>query len=92
MYHDPWYGTTTISMQQSGTLWMRFDRTPRMEAPLDPVGGDTFKATWTDTGIEPAYVKFDTTAGKIAKLEMWPVSPLADFSFDYRDLHFSAVH
>jgi hypothetical protein len=19
---------------------------------------------------------------------MWPVSPLADFSFDYRDLHF----
>jgi hypothetical protein len=38
-------------------------------------------------------VKFDVAAGKIEKIEMWPVSPLADFSFDYRDLHFApAAH
>lgn len=35
--------------------------------------------------IEPAYVKFDVAGGKIGKVEMWPVSPLADFTFDYRD-------
>ena len=42
--------------------------------------------------IEPAYVKFDMVAGMIAKLEMWTVSPLADFSFDYQDLHFAPAH
>jgi hypothetical protein len=46
------------------------------------------RPAWTDKTIEAAYVKFDVAGGKIEKIEMWPVSPLADFSFDYRDLHF----
>ena len=33
--------------------------------------------------------EIDVASGKIEKIEMWPVSPLADFSFDYRDLHFT---
>jgi hypothetical protein len=41
--------------------------------------------------IEAAYVKFDIASGRIGTIEMWPVSPLADFSFDYRDLHFVPV-
>jgi len=36
-------------------------------------------------------VKFDIASGRIGTIEMWPVSPLADFSFDYRDLHFVPV-
>jgi CubicO group peptidase (beta-lactamase class C family) len=87
VYSDPWYGTTTIS-HRDGKLWMNFDKTPDMEAPLVHVADDTFKANWTDKTIEAAYVKFDVASGKIEKIEMWPVSPLADFSFDYRDLHF----
>ena len=59
-----------------------------MEGPLVHVADDTFKVAWTDKTIEAAYVKFDVAAGKISKLEMRPVSPLADFSFDYQDLHF----
>jgi CubicO group peptidase (beta-lactamase class C family) len=86
-YSDPWYGTTTI-WERAGKLWMTFDETPDMEAPLVHVADDTFKAAWTDKTIEAAYVKFDVASGKIEKIEMWPVSPLADFSFDYRDLHF----
>ena len=88
VYSDPWYGTTTIS-QRDGKLWMNFDKTPDMEAPLVHVADDTFRAAWTDKTIEAAYVKFDVASGKIEKIEMWPVSPLADFSFDYRDLHFT---
>ncbi len=92
LYSDPWYGTATITSRNGG-LWMRFDKTPDMEAPLVHVADDTFKAAWTDKTIEAAYVKFDVAAGKIEKIEMWPVSPLADFSFDYRDLHFApAAH
>src|ERR1700733_10845228 len=87
VYSDPWYGTATIS-QRDGKLWMNFDKTPDMEAPLVHVADDTFKVAWTDKTIEAAYVKFDVSSGKIEKIEMWPVSPLADFSFDYRDLHF----
>jgi len=70
---------------------MTFDKTPDMEAPLVHVADDTFKASWTDKTIEAAYVKFDVASGKIGKIDMWPVSPLADFSFDYRDLHFVPV-
>ncbi len=68
---------------------MKFDKTPRMEGPLVHVADDTFKVVWDDHMVEPAYVKFDVAGGKIAKLEMKPVSPLADFSFDYQDLHFT---
>ncbi len=88
VYRDPWYGTTTISTRPDGKLWMRFDETPRMEGPLTHVADDTFQIDWTDETIEAAYVKFDVTSGKIAAIEMRPVSPLADFSFDYQDLHF----
>ncbi|HEY8949386.1 MAG TPA: serine hydrolase [Rhizomicrobium sp.] len=89
VYRDPWYGTTTISTRDGGKLWMKFDQTPRMEGPLTHVADDTFKVVWDDHMVEPAYVRFDVKSGKIAKLEMKPVSPLADFSFDYQDLHFA---
>jgi hypothetical protein len=94
VYSDPWYGTTTISRHPDGTLWMSFDKTPRMEGPLTHVADDTFKVVWGDRIVEPAYVKFDVASGKIQRLEMRPVSPLADFSFDYQDLHFvpAATH
>ncbi|HEX3431879.1 MAG TPA: serine hydrolase [Rhizomicrobium sp.] len=91
VYRDAWYGTATVS-ERGGKLWLKFDRTPGMEGPLEHTAGDTFKAVWTDKTIEDAYMKFDVTGGKVAKVEMWPVSPLADFSFDYRDLHFVPVH
>jgi len=91
VYQDPWYGTTTVSGRGIGKLWMTFDKTPRMEGALVHMADDTFKVVWTDPMIEPAYVKFDVAKGKIADIKMWPVSPLADFSFDYRDLHFTLV-
>lgn len=87
-YNDPWYGTATVSVR-GGKLWMKFDRTPRMEGPLIHVADDTFKVVWDDHMVEPAYVKFAVAGGKIQKIEMKPVSPLADFSFDYQDLHFT---
>lgn len=88
VYADPWYGTATVSSREGGKLWLRFDRTPGMEAPLTHVADDTYRADWTDKTIEAAYVQFDGKAGKVSSVAMRPVSPLADFSFDYRDLHF----
>lgn len=89
VYRDPWYGTTTVSKQADGSLRIRFDRTPHMEGPLLHVADDTFEAAWTDKSIERAYVTFAVKDGRVGAIAMRPVSPLADFSFDYKDLHFA---
>lgn len=87
-YADPWYGTMTVSARKSGQLRIRFDLTPGMEGSLQHVADDTFRAHWMDRGIEDAYVTFAVEGGRIRSIAMKPVSPLADFSFDYQDLHF----
>lgn len=87
-YADPWYGTMTVSMRPGNELWVVFDRTPNMDGPLEHVADDTFRAHWTERGIEDAYVTFKVENGRIGSIAMKPVSPLADFSFDYQDLHF----
>jgi CubicO group peptidase (beta-lactamase class C family) len=87
-YADPWYGTMTVTKRPGHELWINFDRTPNMDGPLEHVADDTFRAHWTDRGIEDAYVTFKVANGRIRSIAMRPVSPLADFSFDYQDLHF----
>ena len=52
---------------------------------------DTFIARFTDQTIEPAYISFGIDQdGHVAGVTMKPVSPLADFSYDYQDLNFVA--
>ncbi len=88
VYRDPWYGTMTISNDQ-GKLRIRFDRSPGMEGALEHAQYDTFRTRWSDRDIEDAYLSFDLDpAGKIVAVRMKAVSPTADFSFDYQDLHF----
>jgi len=89
VYSDPWYGTVTVKDRGQGKLWITFDRTPGMEGPLEHVADDTFRTRFTDRSIEDAYMTFTTSDGRVAKAKMRPVSPLADFSFDYVDLDFS---
>ncbi|MEO5629428.1 MAG: serine hydrolase [Thermomonas sp.] len=85
-YADPWYGPINIG-QDKGRLRIDFTRTPNMEATLTYWQYDTFVANWDDKGIEPAYVSFALDgSGKVSQINMKPVSPLADFSFDFQDL------
>jgi CubicO group peptidase (beta-lactamase class C family) len=87
-YEDPWYGSMTIADRGQGKLWISFDRTPGMEGALEPVSDDKFRTRWTDKGIEDAYVDFAVQNGAIKGATTKAISPLADFSFDYQDLHF----
>jgi CubicO group peptidase (beta-lactamase class C family) len=87
-YADPWYGSMTVTARPGNKLWINFDRTPNMNGSLGHVADDTFRAHWTERGIEDAYVTFKVDNGHITSIAMKPVSPLADFSFDYQDLHF----
>ncbi len=90
-YADPWYGNVEIT-QASGTLRIDFKSTPRMGGPLVHWQYDTFITRFDDKTIEPAYVTFGLDAdGKVERITMKPVSPIADFSYDYQDLSFRPV-
>ncbi|MCR6663627.1 MAG: serine hydrolase [Luteimonas sp.] len=87
-YVDAWYGPITITAQGSG-LRIDFRQTPNMVGTLTHWQYDTFRADWDDASIEPAYVTFALDAeGKVARITMKAVSPVADFSYDYHDLSF----
>jgi hypothetical protein len=86
-YEDAWYGRVEVRPSAHGGLNMNFTLTPGMSGELTHWQYDTFRITWRDRIIEPAYVTFALDAeGKVDRISMRPVSPLADFSFDYQDL------
>jgi hypothetical protein len=88
-YNDPWYGTIKLR-EDKGQLTIDFPHSPGMTAILDHWQYDTFRTRFADKSFEPAYVTFNLdAAGKIARITMKAVSPLADFSWDYQDLLFT---
>ena len=90
-YSDPWYGT--IQVRRSGqALAIHFPHSSGMDSVLVHHQYDTFRAQPALRWIEPAYVTFSIdSGGKVDRVRMKPVSPLADFSFDYQDLDFAPV-
>lgn len=90
-YADVWYGTLKVGQDAKG-LAVDFTTTPGMTGHLSHYQYETFVATFDDPGIEPAYLTFQLDAqGKVQHITAAPVSPTADFSFDYRDLDFTPV-
>ncbi|HEY4147181.1 serine hydrolase [Pinirhizobacter sp.] len=98
VYRDPWYGTATIGQgkNSAGALTISFDRTPGLHGKLEHVQFDTFRTHWTMPDVEDAYVTFALNPdGSIDQMSMKAISPIADFSWDYQDLHFipdAAMH
>jgi CubicO group peptidase (beta-lactamase class C family) len=91
-YSDPWYGNIEITTSD-GRLRVDFKSTPHMTATLEHWQYDTFITRFDDKTIEPAYVTFNLDAdGRIDRITMKAVSPLADFSWDYQDLRFTPAH
>ena len=88
-YSDPWYGTINVRKTDSG-LTITFPHSTGMSGPLTHHQYDAFKTNPSLKWIEPAYVTFSLDSdGKVDRVTMKPVSPAADFSFDYQDLLFS---
>jgi CubicO group peptidase (beta-lactamase class C family) len=88
-YADPWYGNIEVGAQD-GKLTIDFKSTPHMGGTLEHWQYDTFVTRFDDKTIEPAYVTFSLNAdGKVDRVTMKAVSPLADFSYDYQDLLFT---
>lgn len=88
-YTDPWYGDIEVAATPAG-LSIDFKSTPRMNGKLEHWQYDTFVTRLDDQTIEPAYVTFALDPdGKVERVTMKAVSPIADFSWDYRDLNFT---
>jgi len=63
-----------------------------MGGKLEHFQYDSFLTRFEDRTIEPAYVTFGLDAeGRVERVTMKPASPIADFSYDYRDLLFTPV-
>jgi CubicO group peptidase (beta-lactamase class C family) len=90
-YTDQLYGDATITME-SGRPVLRFLPARAFVGDLEHWQYDTFVAHWRTPSLPDAYVTFSLTPhGAIESMKMAPVSPLADFSFDYQDLLFTPV-
>lgn len=88
-YRDPWYGTMTITQGAAG-LRMSLDGSPRLKGALEHVGGDIFRTRYDERGLEDAYLTFALTPdGGIDQVKLKAVSPMADFSYNYKDLQFT---
>ena len=89
VYVDAWYGPATIR-NDGGQLVFTLDHTPAAVGDLQHWQYDTFKAHWRDRNVEDAFLTFSLKPdGSIDHFTVAPVSPLADFSFDYQDLYFT---
>ena len=90
-YADPWYGTIKVR-RRGKSLAIQFPHSTGMDSMLVHHQYDTFRTQPALNWIEPAYVTFSIDAdGKVDRVRMKAVSPLADFSFDYQDLDFAPV-
>ena len=90
-YSDAWYGKAALT-EQSGKLVLRFTRTPSMVADLSHWHHNTFRAVFRDKTVPDAFVTFSLDhRGRIDGITLEAVSTLADFSFDYHDLHFKPL-
>ena len=88
-FTDPWYGTIKIRAD-GAKLRLDFPHSRGMTATLDHRQYDTFQTIFPDRSYEPAFVTFSLDPdGKIDRITMKPVSPTADFSWDYQDLLFT---
>ena len=90
-YADPWYGPIHIR-EANGRLTIDFPRSRGMNGTLEHWQYDTFRTRFADKQIEPAFVTFAIGPdGKVERVTMKAVSPIADFSYDYQDLEFTPV-
>ncbi|MBO9623641.1 MAG: serine hydrolase [Sphingomonas sp.] len=89
-FRDPWYGDIVVSPRGKG-LHIDFLPSPGFKSMLEPWGPDTFRTRFPKGVGEDATVTFAVADGKVTGVTMKPLSPLADFSYDFQHLAFAPV-
>lgn len=91
-YRDAWYGDVTVGIE-NGRPVLKFSHTADLVGDMEPWQHDTFVVHWRQRWLNAdAFVTFQLDEdGKPLAATMKPVSPLADFSFDFQDLKLKKV-
>jgi CubicO group peptidase (beta-lactamase class C family) len=91
-YRDNWFGDVQIT-QKDGALWFHAVRSPKLTGQLYFFKDNTFIVKWNNRSFDAdAYVNFHLdNSRKPASIDMRPISPLTDFSFDFQDLNLVRV-
>ncbi|SOB79159.1 CubicO group peptidase, beta-lactamase class C family [Sphingomonas guangdongensis] len=89
-YRDPWYGDVEITRQPTG-LRVRFVPTPTLTSVLEAWGPDAFRTRFAPDIGEDAIISFANDGRRVTHVTMRALSPTADFSYDYHDLHLVPV-
>ncbi|MHA6722076.1 serine hydrolase [Sphingomonas sp. RS2018] len=89
-YRDPWYGDIVVA-ERRGRLSIDFVPTPVFKGPLETWGKDAFRTRFPKDAGEDAVVTFAVQDGRVTGVTMKPLSPLADFSYDFQHLAFVPV-
>jgi CubicO group peptidase (beta-lactamase class C family) len=91
-YSDPWLGDVFISVK-NGKYWFDSKRSPKLSGEMLPYKGNSFIVKWRDRSMDAdAFVLFRLNEnGKADAMQMKPVSPLTDFSYDFQDLDFKKL-
>lgn len=87
IYSDAWFGDVVIS-DENGRLRFRAVKSPRMRGEMYHYMANTFIVKWDDRSFNAdAFAVFTLDReGAPASFTMEAISPLTDFSFDFRDL------
>lgn len=88
-FRDAWYGDVLVT-KSGETLAIKFMRTPAFSGALEPFGTDACRTRFP-RGYEDAIIDFIIDDGKVTRLALKALSPLADFSYDFQDLAFTRV-
>ncbi len=91
-FKDNWLGNVQIS-QKKGRLWFQSVRSPKLSGEMFFYKGNTFVVKWRERSMHAdAFVLFNLDReGKAIEFTMKAVSPLTDFSYDFRDLNFKRI-
>ncbi|WP_427791664.1 serine hydrolase [Brevundimonas diminuta] len=85
-YDDAWFGAVEVRADDQGLIMDL--GSDAMTGRLRHIDGDRFIAAWRDRGLNAdAYVNFRVNpVGEVSSIEMAPVSPRTDPSYNFRDL------
>jgi CubicO group peptidase (beta-lactamase class C family) len=90
LYRDSWYGDVRIARADGG-LTIDFLPTPVFKSSLESWGTDSFRTHFAKDAGEDAILTFTVESGRVQRLTMKALSPMADFSYDFHHLDFAPV-
>lgn len=92
IYKDNWFGKTEVYLNQ-GQLWFKSYRSPKLNGQMRYYKANTFAIKWEYQDINgDAFAIFSLDEnGKAESIRLKGISPLIDFSFDYKNLDLRRV-